>query len=260
MPSKTKTKKAKKQTTTKTTIKPTTKPGINITITNEVKQPEVKKQVRRKKTKSVLGNFLDAYQNQKVQTFGLPIPNQAPLSTHQAMQLGLAPPSLPPVVQPPLLPAPPFAPALPAPPILPAPPPPQDRLMELMSILMPRMMSNNMYTQDYSFVNEDPSILAINDENRRFEIIDETLNNQIENTLNNMHISNTTFSTLLEEENKRAEERAIIQQRIIHTQNMGVSSLKSIGTRHANAGNEPTFVHNQNYVDLYKNALESKIK
>ena len=112
MPSKTKTKtkNTKKQTTTtKTTIKPTTKPGINITITNEVKQPEAKKRVRRNKTKSVLSNFLDANQNQKVQTFGLPIPNQPPLLAHQATQLGLAPPIIPPVVQPPLLPAPPFA-------------------------------------------------------------------------------------------------------------------------------------------------------
>ena len=67
MPSKTKTKNArsstrtqaknKQTTTTKTTIKPTTKPGINITITNEVKQPEAKKRVRRNKTKSVLSNF-----------------------------------------------------------------------------------------------------------------------------------------------------------------------------------------------------------
>ena len=82
MPSKTKT-KTKKQTTTKTTIKPTTKPGINITITNKVKQPQQAKKRRRNKTKSLLGNFLDSNQNQKVQTFGIPIPNQAPLSTHQ---------------------------------------------------------------------------------------------------------------------------------------------------------------------------------
>ena len=125
---------------------------------------------------------------------------------------------------------------------------------------MPRMMSNNIYTQDYSFVNEDPSLLAIDDKNRRFEVIDETVNNQIEDTLNKIHFSNTTFSTLSEDEKKKAEEIAIIQQRIIHTQNMGASSLKSLGTRHANAGNEPTYVQNQNYVDSYKNALESKIK
>ena len=104
MPSKTKTKNTKKQTTTtKTTIKPTTKPGINITITNEVKQPETKKRVRKNK-KSVLSNFLDANQNQKVQTFGVPIPNQNPLSTHQVTQLGLAPPMLPALPPPPVPP------------------------------------------------------------------------------------------------------------------------------------------------------------
>ena len=273
MPSKTKTKtkNTKKQTTTtKTTIKPTTKPGINITITNEVKQPEAKKRVRRNKTKSVLSNFLDANQNQKVQTFGVPIPNQAPLSTHQVTQLGLAPPMLPPPPVVPALPAPPILPALPAPPINNTinnniPPHSSDKFFEFMSALMPMVMSNNLYTNNnssYDPIYDDPVYKAISDPvqkeafiNNRFEIIDNEVTKQAQDEVAKIQAT-PEYTALTPAEQQKADDIARYQEIIKKT--MAPSRFKAAGTAAANKNKDPLYVHSEEYLTAYSNALESK--
>ena len=68
-------------------------------------------------------------------------------------------------------------------------------------------MSYNIYTQDYSFLNEDQSLLAIDDENRLFEVIDESVNKEIETKLNSMQ-QEERYISLMPEEKKQAEEIA----------------------------------------------------
>ena len=168
------------------------------------------------------------------------------------------------------MPAPPVLPALPAPPINNTinnniPPHSSDKFFDFMSALMPMVMSNNLYTNNnssYDPIYDDPVYKAISDPvqkdafiNNRFEVIDNEVTQNAQKEVAKIQAT-PEYTTLTPAEQQKADDIAKYQE--IMKKTMAPSRFKAAGTRAANNNKDPLYIHNEEYLTAYSNALESK--